>query len=286
MYSLSEKPEETLVQEIQKFVSESPDNRQSRIDGSAHFETPLIGFADAQDRLFQDFKNIIGDFHLTPLEVLQGSFPDEHVGSWNKASVISWILPIPEATRKSNRQQTRYPSKAWAHTRTYGEEFNNKLREHLASFLRKEGFFAIAPMQSPVFEVLQSEKAGFTSNWSERHVAYVSGLGTFGLSRGLITARGIAMRCGSVVTSLKLTPTERPYSNFQEYCLFYSSGKCGRCIKRCPGKAISEKGQNKDQCMVHCSEVMEKSDEYDAVMPGCGLCLTGVPCEAGIPKKF
>jgi epoxyqueuosine reductase QueG len=280
-----ENPEETLVREIEKFVSESPANRQSKLDGSFYFETPLIGFADAHDRLFQEFKNIIGDFHLTPIEVLKGTFPDENDGSWNKASVISWILPITEETRKSNRQQTRYPSKAWAHTRTYGEEFNNKLRNHLVSFLSKEGFFAVAPMQSPVFEVLQSEKVGFTSNWSERHIAYVAGLGTFGLSRGLITEKGIAIRLGSVVTSLKLTPNERPYSNYQEYCLFYSSGKCGKCIKRCPGKAISEKGHDKELCMVHCAEVMEKSDEYDAAMPGCGLCQTGIPCEGGIPKK-
>ena len=36
------------------------------------------------------------------------------------------------------------------------------------------------------------------STWSERHVAYVSGLGTFGLSGGLITAKGQAVRLGSV----------------------------------------------------------------------------------------
>ena len=43
-----------------------------------------------------------------------------------------------------------------------------------------------------------SEKYGMASCWSERHAAFVSGLGTFGLCDGLITPVGKAMRCGSV----------------------------------------------------------------------------------------
>ncbi|MDP6180671.1 MAG: hypothetical protein QGG48_12340, partial [Desulfatiglandales bacterium] len=157
------------------------------------------------------------------------------------------------------------------------------IREHVVSFLKNNGFLAVAPMSSPLFEVLQSEKVGFTSNWSERHVAYAAGLGTFGLSRGLITQRGIAIRCGSVVTNLQLPPSPRPYAHFQEHCLFYNSGTCGKCITRCPAGAISEEGHDKDRCMTHCSEIMQMCDEYDADMPGCGLCQTGVPCEAKIP---
>ena len=284
MPSFIENPEETIIREIQDFVSESPGNRKSKLDGTPYFETPLIGFADASDHLFSEFKDIIGDFHLTPLEVLARSFPD-HDASWDGSSVISWILPIAKSTRESNRQENRYPSKAWAHTRTYGEELNDQLREHVVSFIQKQGFLAVAPMLSPLFEVLQSEKVGFTSNWSERHIAYVAGLGTFSLSSGLITSRGVAIRCGSVVTNVKLHPTPRSYSNFQGHCLFYNAGSCGKCIERCPGGAISQEGHDKDLCMIHCSEIMQKSDEYDADMPGCGLCQTGVPCEAGIPKK-
>ena len=151
--------------------------------------------------------------------------------------------------------------------------------------LRRNGYRAVAPFLSPLFEVCHADTVGFTSNWSERHVAHVAGLGTFSLSRGLITSKGIAMRCGSVVTDLKISPTPRPYTDFREYCLFYSSGTCRECIKRCPASAITHKGHSKDACMVYCNEIMQKADEYDAEIPGCGLCQTGVPCEAGIPKK-
>lgn len=283
MHILEKNPEETVIKEIQRFVSESPDNRNPELDGIPNFTTPLVGFADVYDPLFLEFKNIIGDFYLTPLEILKRSFP-EHKGSWDGSSVISWILPFSKSIRERNRRERHCSSKVWALAKTYGEELNVKLREHIASFIKDRGFITIVPTLSPLFEVLQSENAGFASNWSERHVAYVAGLGTFGLSGGLITKSGIAMRCGSVVTNLKLNPTKRPYSNHHEYCLFYGSNTCGKCIERCPGGAISEKGHNKELCMIHCAEIMQKSDEYDTVMPTCGLCQTAVPCEAGIPK--
>ena len=75
----------------------------------------------------------------------------------------------------------------------------------------------------------------YASNWSERHVAYVCGLGTFGLSKGLITERGMAGRFGSIVTDAELAPTPRKYSDPFEYCT-----KCGACQFRCPAKAIDK----------------------------------------------
>ena len=45
-----------------------------------------------------------------------------------------------------------------------------------------------------------TDKVGdYASNWSERHVAYVCGLGTFGC-QGLITSKGLAGRFGSIIT--------------------------------------------------------------------------------------
>lgn len=283
MHPLEKNPEETIIEEVQRFVSDSPDNRNQELGGISYFTTPLVGFADVCDPLFSQFKDIIGDFYLTPLDVLQRSFP-EHEGSWEGSSVISWILPFSRSIRERNREETYRSSKVWALAKTYGEDLNGKLREHIASFINDRGSVAIVPTHSPLFDVLQSEEAGFSSNWSERHVAYVAGLGTFGLSGGLITKCGIAMRCGSVVTNLTLKPTQRPYSHHHEYCLFYGSHTCGKCIERCPGGAISENGHDKELCMIHCAEIMQMSDEYDPVMPTCGLCQTAVPCEAGIPK--
>ena len=284
MSLLRDNPEKVIVQEIQNFVAKNPGNRDSRLNGMPYFEDPLVGFAAAQDQLFMTFKDIIGDFHLTPVEVLDRFFP-EHEGAWDGASVISWILPIAASVRESNRRETRCSSEAWLTTKTFGEEFNIKLAEHMASFLTGLGFYALVPTLSPFFEIVQTEHTGFAANWSERHVAYVAGLGTFSLSGALITERGAAMRCGSVLTSLQLLPTPRRYTDFREYCLYYNSSSCGKCISRCPGGAISRQGHNKELCMIHCASVVQEIEGKSGGMPGCGLCQTAVPCEATVPGK-
>ena len=65
-----------------------------------------------------------------------------------------------------------------------------------------------APVIQPYFKIQSNEKGDY-SDWSERHIAYVAGQGTFSLSDGFITERGIAHRCGSVVIDLKLPPSPR-----------------------------------------------------------------------------
>jgi epoxyqueuosine reductase QueG len=150
------------------------------------------------------------------------------------------------------------------------------------------GAHALAPEISPYFKILQVS-GGFTSNWSQRHIAYAAGLGTFSLNEGFITSKGLAMRCGSVVTSVKLKPSIKPYEHHLANCLFYAAGKCGKCIQRCPGGAISEKGHDKLKCF----EVLFVKQKpwaegaygsgYIGNYAGCGLCQTGVPCESRIP---
>jgi len=285
MYSLKEKPEETILKEIHALVSKKSEELKSKTGVISYYEAPLVGFADGNDPLFLEFKNIIGDFHLTPLEILERSFP-EYKASREGSSVISWVLPISQYIRESNRKENRCCSKIWAEAKIYGQELTVEIQEHIASFINEQGFLAVPPTLGPFFEVLQLEDGGFAANWSEKHAAYTAGLGTFALSGGLITERGIAMRIGSVVTSLKLNPTKRSYRNYREYCLFYSSGTCGSCIERCPGGAISDNGHDKDLCMEHCAVIMQEIEGYDAGIPSCGICQTAVPCEAGIPEKI
>lgn len=120
-------------------------------------------------------------------------------------------------------------------------------------------------------------EASFTSNWSERHVAFVCGLGTFGLSKGLITPKGMAGRFGSIITELYLPPQKRGYENVYEYC-----SMCGSCAKKCPVNAISiENG--KDHMI--CSKFLSKTAEKYKPRLGCGKCQIGVPCESRIPKQ-
>jgi epoxyqueuosine reductase QueG len=167
----------------------------------------------------------------------------------------------------------------------YGEKVNVQLRDDLVTALKQQGIEAVAPTRTSYFSRELSDKYGFASTWSERHAAYASGLGTFGLSDGLITPRGKAMRTGSVIARIRIDPTPRPYTDHHAYCLFYSHGICGKCIKRCPVDAIGESGHDKITCRQYVHETMADyiKSRYNFEGKGCGLCQTAVPCESKIP---
>lgn len=260
--------------EIVRFVRDEKGNQLP--DGGRIYDEPLVGFAAAADPLFQQYKEILGTFHLTPQELLPGA-----------ASVIVWVLPMSLAVRSSNRREHERPSLEWAWARSPGEDFNMALRRHLTAWLQAQGHAAEAPMLSKAYRVLPDTPVGEASAWSERHAAFAAGLGTFSLSDGFITARGIAHRCGSVVTSLPLSPSPRTIKDHRGNCLFYNGGKCGLCIKRCPGGAITELGHDKRKCRDYVFGVATAAaaKEYGVPVAGCGFCQTGVPCEACVPRK-
>ena len=200
--------------------------------------------------------------------------------------MVSWVLPQRQVVRRANRRAKKYPSEEWARIRVYGEEFNVALRRHLVQSLEEAGHAAIAPMLVPNWTIVKSQRFSYASSWSERHAAHAAGLGTFGLCDGLITARGKAMRAGSVVARIAIDPTPRPYADHRAYCLYFAEGTCGKCIDRCPARAITEAGHDKEKCRQHLArsrDYVEKT--YKFVGYGCGLCQVGVPCEAGIPVK-
>ena len=269
---------------IRDFIDLSPENTLQGPSEEKAFENPLVGFSKGDDPLYESYKKVVGPFHWTPLEIFTQTFPEIRVNA-GELTVISWILPQTRATRADNRQQATYPAERWARARIFGEEVNVKLRKRVVDVLQKAGYEAVAPMLAATWETKLSEPYGFASTWSERHAAYAAGLGTFGLCDGLITPRGKAMRAGSVVARIHIPPTPRPYTEHRAYCLFFSRGICGKCIKRCPVGALSRDGHDKVKCLEHLKPATEEyvKTNYHFDGYGCGLCQVGVPCESRIP---
>jgi epoxyqueuosine reductase len=270
---------------IQDFLAVSPVNTMQDETGERAWDGALVGFASGADPIWQQYKEVVGAFHWTPWEVFNQHCPKESAAA-DELTVVSWVLPQRERVRKANRRARKFPSEEWARIRVYGEECNAALRRHLVETLRQAGHGAVAPMLVSNWTIVKSERFSYASAWSERHAAHAAGLGTFGLCDGLITARGKAMRVGSIVAKISVPPTPRPYADHRAYCLFYADGTCGKCIDRCPVRAITETGHDKEKCRLH----LVRSREYVAatyhfVGYGCGLCQVGVPCEAGIPVK-
>ena len=276
---------ETIIQIIKQFLASSPLNTLGDDSDEPAWDSALVGFVSGSDPLWQQYKEYVGPFHWTPWEVFNQHMMGENVSA-EQLSVISWILPQRKIIRTANRRAKKYPSEGWARTRIYGEKFNEGLRKHMVSSLSQAGYPAIAPMLAANWTRVDSQRFTYASTWSERHAAYAAGLGTFGLCDGLITPRGKAMRVGSVVARIKLEPTTRPYSNHNEYCLYYHDGSCGKCIERCPADALSKAGHDKINCRKHLlvsRDYVKKNYQFEGF--GCGLCQVGVPCESMIPVK-
>jgi epoxyqueuosine reductase len=271
-----------LINSAASYIINSADNYISaqiaiseRSAGMKIFDDPIFAFGAAEDEYFTLMKEpqAIGEHFMLPQDwLLQAK------------TVISFFLPFSEAVRIGNRTDRVWPSEEWLHGRIEGQSLLNKLCSHLQAELAQAGYKSVVPSQDERFWMKAKfnsnsphPEASFTSNWSERHAAFVCGLGTFGLSRGLITEKGISGRFGSIITELYLAPDKRNYTDIYEYC-----SMCGSCAKNCPVNAISVEN-GKDHLI--CSRFLDRTKVKYAPRYGCGKCQTGVPCEAGIPPR-
>jgi epoxyqueuosine reductase QueG len=265
-----------LLMSATSFLENLPDNTISaelaiskKVVGLKIYDAPILAIGSSQDPYFRSFKDntIIGEHFLLPEEWL----PDAQ-------TIVSFFLPYTSDVRAGNKIDPYWPSEEWLHARVEGQTVVKKMCQHLQSELANAGYQSVIPTLDQRFQIRRGtnpDEQPFASNWSERHVAFVCGLGTFSLSKGLITAKGMAGRLGSLVTNLPLAVDERPYAKIDEYCSY-----CGACVKQCPVAAISmETGKNHQRC----SDFLDKTTEKFKPRYGCGKCQVNVPCESCIP---
>lgn len=240
------------------------------------YDEPIIGYADSNDVIFDRFKEehkiTYGNF-MTPKEWLE-----------NANTVISIFFPYTVEVRESNAKDMKYPSNEWLHGRYEGQKIINKCTENIVKYISEKGYSAVAPCIDERFKAyigthLDIEEPlineHYFSNWSERHVAFACGLGTFGLSKGIITKKGMAGRFTSIITSYNHKPTKRNYEGIYDYCTM-----CGKCINNCPVKAISyEEGKNHTKC----SKFIDYTKTKFMPRYACGKCQVNLPCTDKIP---
>ena len=271
-----------LRKRLSEYILASPENAiqadwalSENIVGMRMWSVPLVGVARADDPLFatiHDTDRILGETFRLPGDWLPGA-----------KSVISIFYPHTDEVRHSNWGNLNIPSDPWLHGRIEGHDFIHKTDLMIAEWLQEEGFETCIPALEPSLVINKREpedaigRPMFVSSWSERHVAFTCGLGTFGLSTHLITAAGKSGRFGSIITTAELEPTERPYGEDPyAYCT-----RCGACTKRCPVNALSlEHGKDYQTCWTY----MEETKIRFKPRYGCGKCQLQVPCETRIPN--
>lgn len=270
---------ETLFGQAAAFLLSHPRNRVSasealRLDlsGLRMYDAPLFAVGSADDPLFESLRSpeVVHPEYLTPRDWL----PEAR-------SVISFFAPFSGRVKAANAADLHGPVDEWLHARIEGEEMMNALRAHVRDLCTAAGFAAVAPPLDPRFRWV----AKYASNWSERHTAFICGLGTFGLSKGLITAKGVAGRFGSVVTTMPLPVTQRAYHDLYAYC-----SKCGACARNCPARCIdpargTHQAKEHPPCEAFVSATQNRpgAKPGDKVRYGCGKCQVAVPCQNGIP---
>ncbi len=266
-----------LVEEASVFLKECPGNyiseeeaAREEIAGMRIYDDPLFGAASADDPMFAELKTpgIVGPDVFLPADWLKEA-----------KSVLSFFLPFTERVRASNRGNGKRASDEWLHARIEGQEMMNQFGAYICQMLEEEGFLALYPAADARFHMI----APYASNWSERHTAHICGLGTFSLSKGLITEKGMAGRFGSVITNAVLPITERKYSSPFAYCIM-----CGKCEKNCPAHAIDTKkgvinGKDQVVCEAYVNGSKGANGPTGKIRYGCGKCQVDVPCESRIP---
>ncbi len=266
-------------------------------EGSKLFDEPFFGVSKGNDEYYEFLKEHIGTFHWLPKEVLALKYGDKvsEVDSEN-IRVITMIFPQTEKTRVAQRKAVHFPSDEWRVSREDWEALMVEFSGKLVNILEESFNKVVSIDLQPEFETAISENQGIASKWSHRHGAYAAGLGTFSLSDGLITEKGMAHRITTTVIEidparddLEITGSEESRPGIRDNCLSFRGISCNACIKRCPIDAISKAGHDKGTCDTYedycISNYWPENVEYRGLKFGCGLCQVKIPCEFENPTK-
>lgn len=248
---------ETLIKE---FVSLYPTIK----DVKTKWREPVVAYADPKDKMFLQLKEIVSPSHALPQDFLE-----------DVQTVVAYFVPLDEDIVKSNIHGVE-SSRQWAisyvETSNLIVDLNNSIKDEL----EKLGYNSINLAGSYNFD-----KNKLINDWSHKHVAYIAGLGKFGINHVLITNEGCCGYLGTFVTNLKIEPTERKDI---EYCLYKSSNTCKKCIDRCVNGALKIDSFNRNKCFEACISNAKKYIDIGSCTV-CGKCLVDLPCSLKNPVK-
>ncbi len=250
--------QDALAGIAQTFLQTYPSRQQTQ----TRWQDPLLAFAEAKDPLFVDCQMHFG--MRSPVEILPRA-----------RTVVTYFLPFSAKIVHSNGPGT-IASREWALAYVETNVLIEALSRELVAWLGQQGFISVAPPPTHNFD-----PSRLVSDWSHKHAGFIAGLGTFGLHRMLITAKGCGGRLGSLITTADIEPTSRPD---KPYCLFAHHGYCRRCLTRCPSQALQESGFNRQACYGLC---LENGSRYKFAAPTdvCGKCASSVPCSLRNPVE-
>ena len=245
---------------IVSYVHSYPERKRT----ATVWQEPIISFSAADDSLFGQLKEIVSPTHAIPIDFL----PDAK-------SVITYFLPFDQKVVTSNVEGNN-ASLEWATAYLETNQLILDINTYVKDKLQEHHYSATL---LPGTHNFNAER--LVSDWSHRHIAYIAGLGTFGLNNMLITEKGCCGRIGSIVTNLKLFPTPRAD---KENCLYKYNGGCKKCVKLCVTGALTENAFDRFVChemTLSNADLFKKLGLADV----CGKCLVNIPCSFRNPTS-
>ena len=218
------------------------------------WQEPVIKYGDVNNPLFDKLKELVDPNHYHPLDYLPGG-----------TLVLSYFLSFKKEVAESN-VDGKLISEPWALAYEHSNKMSAYINEELCKYIKSIGYDACPPRDAGMIS-----DGNPRSRWSQRHVAYVCGHGTFGLNNMLISDKGCVGRYYSVVTSL---PIEADPVVTEERCLYKKSGSCKLCVKRCVADALTVGEFRRLKCLDQCNI----NEETYPAAGACGKCVVGLPC--------
>lgn len=234
-------------------------------DVQTKWEEPLVAYADAMDEMFYKLKDVVSSSHAVPKDFLSEA-----------RTVVSYFIPFNEDIVKSNIEGKEC-SKIWAIAYIETNKLIVDLNTFITNKLQKLGY-----KSSSIPPTYNFDNKKLITDWSQRHVAFIAGLGKFGLNNMLITDKGCCGRIGSFVTELKLEPTKRQN---KENCLYKHMNICKKCVDRCVNNALKVDYFDRHKCYEMClyNDRFHSDVGFTDI---CGKCLVNVPCSGVNPVKL
>lgn len=231
------------------------------------YRLPLVGFTSAQHPGFHELRKVVAPDHLLPEEILPGA-----------CSVIAFFIPFAPQLVLENASRTDV-ARSWAEAYVETNRSIQDIYGQLSHALRPKGVRAEGVRPTHNFDPIR-----LVSRWSHKHVAYLCGLGTFGVHHQLITPSGCAGRIGSMVLDAE-TESSEPLG--QELCIEKAGGECGMCVAHCPTGALTSEGLDKEKCYAWLLEVDRRFSDLPSTdvcgkcsVQRCALMEHGKPVEA------
>jgi epoxyqueuosine reductase QueG len=235
---------------------------------------PVVRLAATTTMNLAWLKQAAAPDHLLPADIL----PDAE-------SVICFFIPFHQSVIQSNAAPG--PASAeWALAYIKTNELIALINRDIEALLEEHGYRA-----GKIPATHNFDETTLLSRWSHRHVAYLAGLGAFGINNMLITEKGCCGRIGSMVTNYRYgghgeagppIPGPADAAPAGEKCLNKINGSCGLCRKKCEAGAYPAAGFDRRACYAKCLENAElhRSLGFADV---CGKCLVALPCSAAEP---